>query len=36
MPQGLEDLRFYAPSDRGFEAELSRRLEALRRRFGGS
>jgi putative ATPase len=36
MPQGLEDLRFYAPSDRGFEEELSRRLEALRRRFGGS
>ncbi len=33
LPLGLEDSRFYAPTDRGFEAELSRRLEALRKRF---
>jgi putative ATPase len=30
MPPGLEELRFYDPGDRGFEAELRRRLEALR------
>jgi putative ATPase len=36
MPPGLEDLRFYEPSDRGFEAELSSRLEALRKKFLGS
>jgi putative ATPase len=36
MPEGLEDLRFYSPTDRGFEAELSLRLEALRDRFRGS
>ena len=30
---GLEDRRFYAPTDRGFEAELGRRLDALRKRF---
>ncbi len=29
MPEGLEDRRFYEPTDRGFEAELGRRLEAL-------
>ena len=28
--RGLEDRRFYAPTDRGFEAELGRRLEALK------
>jgi putative ATPase len=33
MPLGLEELRFYAPTDRGFEAELGRRLEALRKRI---
>ena len=33
LPEGLEDKRFYAPTDRGFEAELSRRLEALRKQF---
>lgn len=33
MPPGLEERRFYEPSDRGFEAELSSRLEALRKRF---
>jgi putative ATPase len=31
MPPGLEGLRFYVPTERGFEAELGRRLEALRR-----
>jgi putative ATPase len=36
MPEGLEDLRFYAPTDRGFEVELARRLEALRKRFRGT
>ncbi len=36
MPPGLEELRFYAPTERGFEAELGRRLEALRKRFRGS
>ena len=35
MPPGLEERRFYEPSDRGFEAELSSRLEALRERFLG-
>ena len=33
IPEGLETARFYAPTDRGFEAELGRRLEALRRKF---
>jgi putative ATPase len=36
MPPGLEDLRFYEPTDRGFEAELGRRLEALRKRLSSS
>jgi len=36
MPEGLEDLRFFAPTDRGFEVELARRLEALRKRFRGT
>jgi putative ATPase len=35
MPPGLEDLRFYKPSDRGFEAELGSRLAALRKKFLG-
>jgi putative ATPase len=30
MPEGLEEQRFYRPTDRGFEEELSRRLEALK------
>ncbi len=30
MPEGLENRRFYEPTDRGFEAELGRRLEALK------
>jgi putative ATPase len=33
LPAGLEDRRFYAPTDRGFEAELGRRLQALRERL---
>ncbi len=33
MPPGLEELRFYEPTDRGFEEELGRRLEALRKRL---
>ena len=32
MPEGLEGRRFYEPTDRGFEAELRRRLEQIRRR----
>ena len=32
IPEGMERERFYEPTDRGFEAELSRRLEELRRR----
>jgi putative ATPase len=33
-PEGLESERFYEPTDRGFEAELRRRLEEIRRRLG--
>jgi putative ATPase len=33
LPEGLEGRRFYTPTDRGFEAELGRRLEALRRKL---
>jgi putative ATPase len=33
LPPGLEDARFYAPTERGFEAELGRRLERLRARY---
>ena len=36
LPEGLEGRRFYAPTDRGFEAELGRRLAELRTRFGQS
>jgi putative ATPase len=32
LPEELRGERFYEPTDRGFEAELRRRLEALRRR----
>jgi len=35
LPPGLEGRRFYQPTDRGFEAELARRLKALRERFSG-
>ncbi len=34
MPEGMEGHRFYSPTNRGFEVELARRLEALRTRFG--
>jgi putative ATPase len=34
-PEGLESERFYSPTDRGFEAELARRLEDLRKLLGG-
>jgi putative ATPase len=33
LPPGLESARFYAPTDRGFEAELAGRLERIRARF---
>ncbi len=33
LPEDLQGRRFYAPTDRGFEAELGRRLEDLRKRF---
>jgi putative ATPase len=33
MPPGLEDRHFYEPTERGFEAELGRRLAALRERL---
>jgi putative ATPase len=36
VPDGLEDERFYEPTDRGLEAELGERLEELRKRRGGS
>ena len=36
LPEELADRSFYAPTDRGFEAELGRRLEVLRKRFGES
>jgi putative ATPase len=36
LPEGLGDRRFYVPTDRGFEAELSRRLEQLRKKFRGA
>ncbi|HVC06343.1 MAG TPA: replication-associated recombination protein A [Solirubrobacterales bacterium] len=33
LPPGLAERSFYAPTDRGFELELGRRLERLRERF---
>ena len=33
IPDGLEEADFYTPTDRGFEAELGRRLDSLRRKF---
>src|SRR5256714_12977259 len=33
LPPELEGRRFYEPTDRGFEAELRRRLEEMRRRI---
>jgi putative ATPase len=36
LPEGLEERRFYTPTERGFEAELGRRLAELRKRFASS
>jgi putative ATPase len=36
LPDSLAGRRFYAPTDRGFEAELGKRLADLRTRFGQS
>jgi putative ATPase len=36
LPPELEGRRFYAPTDRGFEVELGRRLSELRKRLGRS
>jgi putative ATPase len=36
LPPGLEDARFYAPSDRGFELELGHRLRALKKKLRGT
>jgi putative ATPase len=33
MPEGLQERRFYEPTERGFEAELRRRLEQIRRQI---
>jgi putative ATPase len=33
LPEGLENRRFYVPTERGFEAELSRRWAALQERI---
>ncbi len=33
LPEGLEGRRFYTPTDRGFEAELGRRLAALQKKM---
>jgi putative ATPase len=33
LPEGLEDRHFYLPTDRGFEAELSRRWAALQKKI---
>ncbi|HEX5990804.1 MAG TPA: replication-associated recombination protein A [Solirubrobacterales bacterium] len=33
LPEGLRGQRFYAPTDRGFEQELGRRLAALRKQL---
>ena len=34
-PEEVQGESFYSPTDRGYEAELSRRLEAFRKRLGG-
>jgi len=36
LPEELGERRFYAPTDRGFEVDLGRRLVALRERFASS
>jgi putative ATPase len=33
LPEGLEDRRFYVPTEHGFEAELSRRWAALQKKI---
>ena len=33
LPEGLQGRRFYTPTNRGFETELTRRLADLRKRF---
>ena len=33
LPEGLRDRRYYEPTDRGFEAKLTERLAALRKRL---
>jgi putative ATPase len=35
MPEGMEERRFYEPTEHGFEAELRRRLKEIRRVIGG-
>jgi putative ATPase len=34
LPEGLEERRFYEPTDRGYEAELGERLAEIRKRLG--
>jgi putative ATPase len=34
LPEGLEDRRYYEPTDRGFEADLQERLKRLGKRPG--
>jgi putative ATPase len=36
LPEELAGERFYEPTDRGFEAEMGRRLEEIRRRLGSA
>jgi putative ATPase len=36
LPESLQGARFYEPTDRGFEAELGRRLEILREKLHGA
>jgi putative ATPase len=33
LPEGMEGERFYEPTERGFEGEIARRLEELRKRL---
>jgi putative ATPase len=35
LPEGLENSRFYEPTERGFEAELARRWQALQEKIRG-
>jgi putative ATPase len=35
LPEGMQERRFFEPTDRGFEAELRRRLEQIRGHLGG-